>query len=64
MNFMNLIVKMLHEKDVIDSLTMVQNLPCTFRITGEARRFMAGIKAADSTDTEQEIYYKDLELTH
>lgn len=63
-NFMNLIVKMLHEKEIIDSLTMAQNLPCTFRITGEARRFMAGIKAADSTDVEDEIYYKDIELTH
>lgn len=63
-NFMNLIVKMLHEKDIIDSLTMAQNLPCTFRITGEARRFMAGIKAADSTDTEDEIYYKDIEPIH
>ncbi|KAB2880288.1 hypothetical protein F9K33_05635 [bacterium] len=63
-NFMNLIVKMLHEKDVIDSLTMAKNLPCTFKITGEARRFMIGIKAADSTDTEQDIYYKDIELNN
>lgn len=63
-NFMNLIVKMLHEKDVIDSLTMVKNIPCTFKITGEARRFMVGIKAADSTDTDQDIYYKDIELTN
>lgn len=61
-DFMNLIVKMLHEKDIIDSLTMVRNLPCTFRITGEARRYMAGIQAADSTDAEQEWYYKDIEL--
>ena len=63
-NFMNLIVKMLHEKDVIDSLTMVKNIPCTFKITGEARRFMVGIKAADSTDTEQDLYYKDVELAN
>ncbi|MBL7995921.1 transglycosylase domain-containing protein [bacterium] len=63
-NFMNLIVKMLHEKDVIDSLTMARNLPCTFKITGEARRFMIGIKAADSTDTEQDVYYKDIELNN
>jgi hypothetical protein len=59
-NFMNLIVKMLHEKDIIDSLTMAQNLPCTFSISGEARRLISGYKGSDSSDTE--AYYKELDF--
>ncbi len=61
-DFMNLIVRMLHEKDVIDSLTMVRELPCTFTITGEARRLIAGYHGADSLDTDADMYYKDLEI--
>ena len=56
--FMEWVVRMLEQKDVIDSTLLLKSLPVSFQVVGEARKLISGYKNADSLDIEDDIEYR------
>ncbi|HMY36403.1 MAG TPA: biosynthetic peptidoglycan transglycosylase [bacterium] len=54
-DFMNLIVRMLEDKKVIDSVAMQAAIPVTFTVRGSAQRWIKDYALHDSTDSDMEF---------